>query len=120
MGDLEQFEDLLLRSARNGDVKTVEDILKARTEGKVNLDISCKGKDRMNIMVLMELMHVVQVVHVVNLIVREIKEQPRLDTTSLGQLFWPSWSGRTAVTTWCSHRCPQPCWRHSLAQGCTH
>lgn len=44
MGDLEQFEDLLLRSARNGDVKTVEEILQAQKDGKVNLDISCKGK----------------------------------------------------------------------------
>lgn len=60
MGDLEQFEDLLLRSARNGDVKTVEDILKARTEGKVNLDISCKGKERLNQTVLMEHIHVIQ------------------------------------------------------------
>lgn len=58
MGDLEQFEDLLLRSARNGDVKTVEDILKARSEGKVNLDISCKGKDRVNKMVLMKYIYV--------------------------------------------------------------
>ncbi|KAK4295972.1 hypothetical protein Pmani_031503 [Petrolisthes manimaculis] len=48
MGDLEQFEDLLLRSARNGDIKTVEDILQARNEGKVNLDISCKGKTKSN------------------------------------------------------------------------
>lgn len=44
MGDMEQFEDLLLRSARNGDCKTVEEILQARKDGKVNLDISCKGK----------------------------------------------------------------------------
>lgn len=44
MGDLEQFEDLLLRSARNGDIKTLEEILQARKDGKVNLDISCKGK----------------------------------------------------------------------------
>lgn len=41
---MEQFEDLLLRSARNGDCKTVEEILQARKDGKVNLDISCKGK----------------------------------------------------------------------------
>lgn len=44
MGDMEQFEDLLLRSARNGDCKTVEEILQARKDGKVNLYISCKGK----------------------------------------------------------------------------
>lgn len=44
MGELEQFEDMLLRSARNGDIKTVEDILQARQDRKVNLDISCKGK----------------------------------------------------------------------------
>ena len=44
MGDLEQFEELLLRSARNGDVKTVEDILKARKDGKIDLEINCKGQ----------------------------------------------------------------------------
>lgn len=43
MGDLEQFEDLLLRSARNGDVKTVEELIKAKNDGKVDLDINCKG-----------------------------------------------------------------------------
>ncbi|XP_037800682.1 oxysterol-binding protein-related protein 1-like [Penaeus monodon] len=48
MGDMEQFEDLLLRSARNGDCKTVEEILQARKDGKVNLDISCKGKSKSN------------------------------------------------------------------------
>ncbi|XP_064096218.1 oxysterol-binding protein-related protein 1-like isoform X2 [Macrobrachium nipponense] len=48
MGDLEQFEDLLLRSARNGDCKTLEEILQARQDGKVNLDISCKGKTKIN------------------------------------------------------------------------
>ncbi|XP_042229027.1 oxysterol-binding protein-related protein 1-like [Homarus americanus] len=48
MGDLEQFEDMLLRSARNGDIKTVEEILKAHLDGKVNLDISCKGKTKSN------------------------------------------------------------------------
>lgn len=48
MGDLEQFEDLLLRSARNGDVKTVEEIIKAKNDGKVDLDINCKGKTKSN------------------------------------------------------------------------
>ncbi|KAK7058765.1 Oxysterol-binding protein-related protein 1, partial [Halocaridina rubra] len=48
MGDLEQFEDLLLRSARNGDNKTLEEILQARQDGKVNLDVSCKGKTKSN------------------------------------------------------------------------
>ncbi|KAK8385451.1 hypothetical protein O3P69_016342 [Scylla paramamosain] len=48
MGDLEQFEELLLRSARNGDVKTVEDILKARKDGKIDLEINCKGKTKSN------------------------------------------------------------------------
>nr|XP_053654669.1 oxysterol-binding protein-related protein 1-like [Cherax quadricarinatus]XP_053654670.1 oxysterol-binding protein-related protein 1-like [Cherax quadricarinatus]XP_053654671.1 oxysterol-binding protein-related protein 1-like [Cherax quadricarinatus] len=48
MGDLEQFEDLLLRSARNGDIKTVEQILLAQHDGKVNMDISCKGKTKIN------------------------------------------------------------------------
>ena len=44
MGDLEQFEDLLLRSARNGDVKTVQEILEARKDKKIDLNINCKGE----------------------------------------------------------------------------
>ncbi|XP_045625441.1 oxysterol-binding protein-related protein 1 [Procambarus clarkii] len=48
MGDLEHFEDMLLRSARNGDINIVKEILKAKQDGKINMDISCKGKTKSN------------------------------------------------------------------------
>ncbi|RXG70226.1 Tankyrase-1 [Armadillidium vulgare] len=43
------FEDLLLKSARNGNFTTVSEILKAFEEGKATLDINCKGKSKCNL-----------------------------------------------------------------------
>lgn len=43
VGEVVHFEELLLKSARNGDYKTVSEIIKAFQEGKATLDINCKG-----------------------------------------------------------------------------
>lgn len=38
-----EVQELLLHSARNGDLPQLQSLLQARTEGLIELDISCKG-----------------------------------------------------------------------------
>lgn len=38
-----EAQELLLHSARNGDIVTLESLLRSQAEGKINLDVNCKG-----------------------------------------------------------------------------
>ena len=39
-----ELQEILLYSARHGDITMVQELLQARQENKIILDISCKGK----------------------------------------------------------------------------
>ncbi|XP_066269072.1 oxysterol-binding protein-related protein 1-like isoform X6 [Branchiostoma lanceolatum] len=41
-------KDMLLHCARNGKIELVEDLLKSRHEGKLHLDVNCKGDTKSN------------------------------------------------------------------------
>ncbi|GLH04037.1 Poly [ADP-ribose] polymerase tankyrase [Gryllus bimaculatus] len=44
-----ELQEILLYSARHGDIKMVQELLIARKENKIELDISCKGKSKSNL-----------------------------------------------------------------------
>ncbi|KAG8225813.1 hypothetical protein J437_LFUL005620, partial [Ladona fulva] len=43
-----ELQEILLYSARHGDIPMVQELLSAKKEGKITLDISCKGKNKSN------------------------------------------------------------------------
>ncbi|RZF34644.1 hypothetical protein LSTR_LSTR012726 [Laodelphax striatellus] len=43
-----EAQELLLHSARNGDIVTLESLLRSQSEGRIKLDVNCKGKTKSN------------------------------------------------------------------------
>lgn len=39
-----ELQELLLHSARNGDISQLQNLSEARSSGEIELDISCKGE----------------------------------------------------------------------------
>lgn len=48
MTPTEEFEEMLLHASRNGDHFLVEEILQARSEGRIKANIDCKGRSKSN------------------------------------------------------------------------
>ncbi|KAG8298963.1 Oxysterol-binding protein- protein 1 [Homalodisca vitripennis] len=44
-----EIHERLLHSARNGDLSELQSLLQARSEGEIELDVSCKGKSKSNL-----------------------------------------------------------------------
>jgi len=45
---LAEIEEAFLRSCRNGDLNVVRELIDKKTNGEIELDISCKGKTKSN------------------------------------------------------------------------